>query len=285
MFSRGHKEQDSMNSLEIFGFACGAWVLMGAFIGAFRSAEGRQTIAGLVIVIAGCEMLTHAPLPLTGRIVRTTLANMPLVLILALSGSFLRPVLWLRKSKEQGSPVSSPFGLSSDEVESIVLAANLFARNSTGALIVLVEDAGVVNRHVTGAIELDARISSDLFASVFRPSAPLHDGAVILRNHRLWLACCYGPLSNSDQTDDFGSRHRAGLGFTEKGATLSVILSEERATISLAYRGRFVFDVSTEQLRAVLHKGWSSAKGPGMPSPTSVLPEIMIRSATSGDSM
>jgi diadenylate cyclase len=99
-------------------------------------------------------------------------------------------------------------------------------------------------------VALDARLSYDLLATVFRPSAPLHDGAVIVQRDRIAAAACFLPLSmNPVLSTQLGTRHRAAIGITEETDAVAVILSEETGTISLAVAGNIERELSVERLR------------------------------------
>ena len=82
----------------------------------------------------------------------------------------------------------------SDAYDDIVLAANLFSQNQTGALIVIEREIGL-RTYIESGVPMDARLSYDLLATIFRPSAPLHDGAVIVQKDRIAAAACFLPLS------------------------------------------------------------------------------------------
>ena len=104
--------------------------------------------------------------------------------------------------------------------------------------------------YIESGVPLDAHISYDLLATIFRPSAPLHDGAVIVQKDRVAAAACFLPLSmNPVLSTQLGTRHRAGIGVTEETDAISVIVSEETGSISLAVGGRIERDLSVEQLR------------------------------------
>src|SRR5437899_8242625 len=136
-----------------------------------------------------------------------------------------------------------------DAYDDIVLAANLFSQNQTGALIVIERDIGL-RTYIESGVPLDARISYDLLATIFRPSAPLHDGAVIVQGERVAAAACFLPLSmNPVLSTQLGTRHRAGIGITEETDAFAVIVSEESGAISLAVAGKIERDLSVEQLR------------------------------------
>ena len=133
--------------------------------------------------------------------------------------------------------------------EDIVLAANLFSQNQTGALVVIERDIGL-RTYVESGVPLDARLTYDLLATLFRPSAPLHDGAVIVQRERIAAAACFLPLSmNPVLSTQLGTRHRAAIGITEETDAVAVVVSEETAAISLAVAGHIERDVTVETLR------------------------------------
>src|SRR6476646_8224330 len=137
----------------------------------------------------------------------------------------------------------------SDSYDDIVLAANLFSQHQTGALIVIEREIGL-RTHIESGVPLDARLSYDLLATIFRPSAPLHDGAVIVQKARIAAAACFLPLSmNPLLSTQLGTRHRAGIGITEETDAIAVICSEETGAISFAVGGRIERDLTVEQLR------------------------------------
>src|ERR1700680_977205 len=136
-----------------------------------------------------------------------------------------------------------------DSYDDIVLAANLFSQHQTGALIVIEREIGL-RTHIESGVPLDARLSSYLLAPILRPSAPLHDGAVIVQKDRIAAAACFLPLSmNPLLSTQLGTRHRAGIGITEETDAIAVICSEETGAISLAIGGKIERDLTVEQLR------------------------------------
>jgi diadenylate cyclase len=136
-----------------------------------------------------------------------------------------------------------------DAYDDIVMATNLFSQNQTGALIVIEREIGL-RTYVESGVALDAQLSYDLLATIFRPSAPLHDGAVIIRGDRISAAACFLPLSmNPVLSTQLGTRHRAGIGITEETDAIAVVVSEETGSISLAVAGTIERDITVEQLR------------------------------------
>jgi diadenylate cyclase len=136
-----------------------------------------------------------------------------------------------------------------DSYDDIVLAANLFSQHQTGALIVIEREIGL-RTYIESGVAMDAKLSYDLLATIFRPSAPLHDGAVIIQKDRLAAAACFLPLSmNPVLSTQMGTRHRAGIGITEETDAIAVIVSEETGAISMAVGGKIERDLTAEQLR------------------------------------
>jgi diadenylate cyclase len=140
-------------------------------------------------------------------------------------------------------------GSEADVYDDIVLAANLFSQNQTGALIVIEREIGL-RTYIESGVPLDAHLSYDLLATIFRPSAPLHDGAVIVQKDRIAAAACFLPLSmNPVLSTQLGTRHRAGIGITEETDSIAVVVSEETGAISLAVAGKIERDISVDELR------------------------------------
>ena len=137
-------------------------------------------------------------------------------------------------------------------IDEVVLAARRMARSSTGAIIVLERSAGIAAFTERGT-ELDARVSATLLLAIFHKNAPLHDGAVLIRDGRIAAAGCLLPLSENDTlSKTLGTRHRAGLGITEESDAVAVIVSEETGRISVARDGQLELNISSERLQEIL---------------------------------
>src|SRR6267378_8581966 len=155
-----------------------------------------------------------------------------------------------------------------DAYDDIVMAAHQFARNRTGALIVIEREVGL-RTFIESGVALDARLSYDLLATIFRPKTPLHDGAVIVQRDRIAAAACFLPLSMDPVlSTQLGTRHRAGIGITEETDAVAVIISEETGTISMAVAGSIERELTVERLRERLsHLLRRYAPAPSLPSP------------------
>ena len=136
--------------------------------------------------------------------------------------------------------------------DEVVLAATTLASTKTGALIVIERNIGLKNI-IDGGVKLDAELSYDLLVSIFNPESPLHDGAVVVRRHRVAAASCFLPLTlNPRLSRDLGTRHRAALGVTEDTDAVAVVVSEESGLISIVQRGEIKRGLDAPKLRAAI---------------------------------
>ncbi len=142
--------------------------------------------------------------------------------------------------------------MSDESVHEIVEACLEMRKEKTGALIVVERDEEL-NEYVRTGIELDSVISSQLLVNIFEENTPLHDGAVIVRGDRIIAATCYLPISDNLQlSKTLGTRHRAAVGISEVSDSLTIVISEENGTISIASDRKLYQDVGGDFLREQL---------------------------------
>jgi diadenylate cyclase len=104
-----------------------------------------------------------------------------------------------------------------------------------------------------GGVLLDAELSYDLLVSIFNTASPLHDGAVVIRRHRVAAASCFLPLTlNPRLSRDLGTRHRAAIGVTEDTDAVAVVVSEETGLISLVQKGEIKRGMDATKLREAI---------------------------------
>jgi diadenylate cyclase len=125
-----------------------------------------------------------------------------------------------------------------EAIKEICDAALKMSEDKTGALIVI-ERSTKLGEHIKSGTIIDAELSDYAIRNIFFKGAPLHDGAVVIRNGRLYAAGCFLPLSQRDDiVRSLGTRHRAALGISENSDALVIIVSEETGTISTALEGK-----------------------------------------------
>ena len=135
-----------------------------------------------------------------------------------------------------------------------VLACADMSRSRTGALIIFERDNQLTEPISTGTL-VDASVTAELLKNIFFVKAPLHDGAVIIRDGRIAAAGCMLPMSgNLNLSKELGMRHRAGIGMSERSDAVVVIVSEETGAISAAVDGMLKRHLSTETLETLLRR-------------------------------
>lgn len=143
-------------------------------------------------------------------------------------------------------------GMSDRTVSELVRACFEMGKARTGALIVIEQTVSLQEFERTG-IPIDSLVSSQLLLNIFEKNTPLHDGAVILSDNRIRSATCYLPLSdNMNLSKALGTRHRAAVGISEVSDSLTIVVSEETGSVSVAKTGRLLRNLNQEQLREQL---------------------------------
>jgi len=137
-------------------------------------------------------------------------------------------------------------------LEEIVRAAVSLANRKIGALIVIERETSLKDFVEIGT-NLDARVSKELLLSIFHPTSPIHDGAVIINGNRVAAAGCFLPITlSSDLNKSLGTRHRAGIGLTEETDAVAIIVSEETGLISVGLGGKIEEKIDMGTLRDML---------------------------------
>lgn len=145
------------------------------------------------------------------------------------------------------------------QVTEIIDAVASLSRQKIGALIIFERKTGLDDIADTGT-RLDSYISSSLLINIFIPNTPLHDGAVIVKGDRIKAAACFLPLSDSNNiSKELGTRHRAGIGVTERSDSLALIVSEENGSISIAENGEISRYLDIETLENILTSLYSNS--------------------------
>ena len=148
-----------------------------------------------------------------------------------------------------------------DIAETIGDSCMRLALRNHGALIVL-EYFDDLDKEITAGVNVDARVSVEMMLQIFYPNTPLHDGAVIIRNGRIYMASCVMPLSSRNALEKsperhMGLRHRAALGVSEETDCLAIVVSEETGTISLCRHGAIERDLSPSRLTEIIREAYN----------------------------
>ncbi len=139
-------------------------------------------------------------------------------------------------------------------VDEFVRSINALVHRRIGAILVIERETGL-SEYIEEGVKLDAEVCRELIVSIFLPSSPIHDGAVIIRKGRIVAAGCFFPLATDIELEkDLGTRHRAAIGVSEETDAVVLVVSEERAEVSLVFEGRISFNLSSEELADRLHR-------------------------------
>ncbi len=141
-------------------------------------------------------------------------------------------------------------------IDAVVTACSMLAARNHGALIVM-QRYDDLEKFIETGVYLNAVVSPELLLQIFYPNTPLHDGAVIIRKGRIEAAACVMPLSSRNVLDktpgrSMGLRHRAALGTSEANDSITIVVSEESGTISVAFEGKITREISSERLKSML---------------------------------
>lgn len=210
------------------------WAMMWAGIVWLRATPARLALAGLGILVAFYLVARQVGLVLTTWILQSFAAVAVLVAVVVFQQD-------LRRLFEQIAALGFRRRLlpaSSDAIDTLVRTIAKLAEERNGALIVL-PGREALDAHVEGGLPLRADITEPLLLSLFDPSSPGHDGAVIVASDRVMRFAVHLPLSpDHAQLGQRGTRHAAALGLAERTDALCIAVSEERGTVSVAEAGR-----------------------------------------------
>lgn len=213
-----------------------------------RGTRAIQILVGLIVLIALSLASELFQLAALGMILERFLGSAVLIIVILFQNDIRRALARVGRgffpsfSAEQELQV----------VEEVVRAAGALSQRRYGALIVLERESNLGDL-IEAGVSVDAQLSKDLLTSIFQPSSPMHDGAVVIQEGRVSSAGCILPLTlRTDLPDGLGTRHRAAVGITEETDALVVVVSEETATISVVLGGEMLSGLDAPRLRVVL---------------------------------
>ena len=137
-------------------------------------------------------------------------------------------------------------------LDEIVRATVALANKKIGALIAIERDTSLKD-FVEMGTPLDAKVTKEILLSIFHPTSPIHDGAVVIKGNRIVAAGCFLPITmGPDISKSLGTRHRAGLGLSEETDAVIVVVSEETGMVSMAIHGKLDTHLDMGTLRDIL---------------------------------
>ena len=223
------------------------------FLRFVRTTRGNRLIRGLflsvMVGVVGLWGFSRAlALEELEHLLRSSTGFIVVGFVVIFQSELRRGIAQLGEHSLLGLVKPSSGGVAREAVE----AARSLAALRRGALIVFEREASLHAVLETGTA-IDAEVRAPLLESLFHPETPLHDGAVVVRRHRIAAAACFLPLTlNPRLSKDLGTRHRAAIGITEDSDAVAVVISEETGLISFVEGGQIRRGLDATKLRAAI---------------------------------
>ncbi len=230
------------------------WAILYHIFKFMQGTRGIRILGGMVLVFLGAFVVAFLASRLRLHVVQYVLIGLMPISLVALIVIF-QPELRRGLIRVGESPFLRTL-LKTDlsTTEELLRAALSMSKQKMGALIAIEREVGL-GTYIEGGVRLDAQITKELLETIFYPTAPLHDGAVVVRLSRIVAAGCLFPLTENPSVGrSMGTRHRAAVGVTEDTDALCMIVSEETGAISVALRGNIVSGLNEKTLRKVLRE-------------------------------
>ena len=225
--------------------------LLYKFIWLARKSNFSNVAKGIVLIIVGLWLSEVLKLTMINYLLRKVL-ELGLIALLIIFQPELRRLL-----ERLGSTFSNGKALNgtaiNDVITQTVNACMSMSETHTGALIIFERSVSLTHIISNGTI-INSDVSAELLKNIFFKNAPLHDGAVIIRNMKIAAAGCVLPLTDrTNLNKELGTRHKAGIGMSEKSDAVVVIVSEETGAVSVAIDGMLKRHLTEESLSCILH--------------------------------
>jgi diadenylate cyclase len=229
-------------------------IIIYGFFTLFRGTSAFSVLYGIAFLLGALLIVRSLPrLAVLNWLLTNTLPVLSVALIIIFQPELRRAMERIGRLRGWVNRPLGPAELTGIQraVDEIARACRRLSERRQGALIVLERETGLQEYAETGVI-IDGVVSTEFLLQVFFPNSPLHDGAVIVHGDRLVAAGCVLPLSSNTLDASLGTRHRAGVGITERSDAIAVVVSEETGTISIANNGRLVRNLDEQKLRKIL---------------------------------
>lgn len=225
--------------------------LLYKFIWLARKSNFSNVAKGIVLIIVCLWLSEVLNLTMINYLLRKVL-ELGLIALLIIFQPELRRLL-----ERLGSTFSNGKALNgtaiNDVITQTVNACMSMSETHTGALIIFERSVSLTHIISNGTI-INSDVSAELLKNIFFKNAPLHDGAVIIRNMKIAAAGCVLPLTDrTNLNKELGTRHKAGIGMSEKSDAVVVIVSEETGAVSVAIDGMLKRHLTEESLSRILH--------------------------------
>ncbi len=215
-----------------------------------KGTRAFQVLLGLILLVGAYLASRWLDLVTLNWILKEFLSSFIILVVILFQSDIRRALAQMGRQRIWG--LWSGYRTPTESIDELIASVNALANRKTGAIIVI-ERATGLKGHVEGGVKMDAHLTRELIQAIFQPGSPVHDGAVTIEGGKLMMAGCLLPLTvRTDLDKDLGTRHRAAIGITEETDAVALVVSEERAAISVVANGKIKRDLNSERLRAAL---------------------------------
>ena len=207
-----------------------------------------QIVKGLVIIFIAAVLSKILRLDTLNWLI-TNLTSSIVIMLIILFQPELRKIITQFGQKNW---LPSTFNIDAFPLDELVNAVIAMSEEKVGSLIVI-ERGTDLRGYIESGVVINAGITEELIRTIFFPSTPLHDGAIIIKESKIAAAACYLPLSDSRQLKKYhGARHRAALGMAEESDALVIVTSEETGNISIMVNGKMYSKIKITDLKNMI---------------------------------
>ncbi|MBI4839450.1 MAG: TIGR00159 family protein [Nitrospirae bacterium] len=222
-----------------------------------KGTKAAQMLIGLGVLLLAFLFSGYTGLYTVDWLIQSLWAQMVLAIVILFQPEIRKALAQMGKARFLSSLTPAEELRS---LEEIVRASVALANRKIGALMVIERETSLKDFIEIG-VQLDAKIAKELLLSIFHPTSPVHDGAVVISGNRIIAAGCFLPLTlSAELSKSLGTRHRAGIGLTEETDAVAIIVSEETGTIAISTGGNIRKNVDMGALREFLTEIFVSPK-------------------------
>lgn len=229
------------------------WLIVYKALILIRRTGTVQMLSGLGVLAVGYLLSISLEIYTFNWLLEKFFSNLFVIVVILFQGEIRRALAQIG---------SNPFFIDSTSVQDTQVAEEIAkaliqtAQKGYGGLVVIEGDI-LVDYHIELGTEIESKVTCELITSIFHPSAPMHDGAILIRGGRIHSAGCFLPLSKNPALDkNLGTRHRAAIGLTEETDALVFVISEENKSVGIVQGGHLNQNVELGEIRRALYQAF-----------------------------
>lgn len=247
LFSIGFIQVTLIDIIDILAIT---WLFYQLYI-IFRGTRAAQMLIGLIGIILASFVFQALNFSGMSWLLKNIQTVWVIAFVILFQPELRRVLIYIGQNRLFQKIIPSQVNQTVDQV---VNAAIDLSKRRWGALIVMQQETGLKSI-IDKGVPINADVTSSLIVSIFNPSSPMHDGAIVIHNDTIEAAKCILPLSERLEIDpNLGTRHLAALGLSEESDAMTVVVSEETGRISLAHQGILNRSLDEDMLRAKISK-------------------------------